>query len=140
MLPVLAGQKSGSFAICRYRFFGAVEANRATRARGDIAKMANGNGTMGHFARRGGPFAGDHAVDEVAMMVLAVVKMDFAWADDGVEERFWSGFMFAATGPDGAIGSDGDSVRCCVESCIAGGIGDAAEGGRCSQTFAARRS
>src|SRR5258706_2037517 len=101
---VFAAEHAGGFGVSEdLLFVGIPFEDFTTEAHGDVAEVTNSDGAMGDFAWRGRFFSRDDAIDEVAVMMFAFVQMDLAWADDRIEQRFRSGVMFAAIGPNRAF-------------------------------------
>ena len=72
---------------------------------GDVAQVADRDRPVGDLDRRGGRAPRDHAVDEVAEVVVALVEVDLVGADLRVEDRLRVGRELAAINVDRPLGS-----------------------------------
>ena len=68
---------------------------RAIQPHCDVAEVADRDRTVGHLDRRGGGLAGDHAVDEVSEVVVALVEVDLVGANHRVDQRLRVGLVLA---------------------------------------------
>src|SRR5271166_2446091 len=81
----------------------------AAQPHGDIAQVADGNRPVGDLDRRRGRPARDHAVDEIAEVIVALVEVDLSGADLGIEDGFRVGRVLAAVRVDRPLGAlEGD--------------------------------
>ena len=74
------------------------------QAHRDISQMADGNRAVGDFNGRGRRLARDHAVDEIAEMVVALVEMNLFGPDFGIEQGLGIGFEHPAVDVDLSLG------------------------------------